>query len=52
MTMGEVAERLAHEYSWSASVPNLPDKLKHGSFHYDEAVELAEVMGYELVQRK
>jgi hypothetical protein len=52
MTMSEVVERLADEHGWSASVPNLSGKLKRGSLRYGEAVELAEVLGYEIVWQK
>lgn len=47
MTMSEVVERLAEEYGWSESVPNLSGKLRRGSLRYGEAVELANVLGYQ-----
>ena len=49
MTMSEVVELLADEYGWSSSVPNLSGKLKRGSLRYREAVELADVLGYDLI---
>ena len=49
MTMNEVVDILADEYGWSSSVPNLSGKLKRGSLRYGEAVELADVLGYDLV---
>lgn len=49
MTMSEVVERLADDYGWSSSVPNLSGKLRRGSLRYTEAVELADVLGYDLV---
>lgn len=49
MTMSEVVDILADEYGWSSSVPNLSGKLKRGSLRYGEAVELADVLGYDLV---
>lgn len=52
MTMSEVVEKLAEEYNWSASVPNLSGKLRRGSLRYREAVELADVLGYEIVWKK
>ena len=52
MTMSEVVELLADEYGWSSSVPNLSGKLKRGSLRYGEAVELADVLGYDLVWQK
>ena len=52
MTMSEVVEVLAEEYDWSSSVPNLSGKLKRGSLRYGEAVELAAVLGYDIVWQK
>lgn len=52
MTMSEVVERLADDYGWSSSVPNLSGKLRRDSLRYREAVELANVLGYELVWQK
>jgi DNA invertase Pin-like site-specific DNA recombinase len=43
---------LADEYGWSSSVPNLSGKLKRGSLRYGEAVELADVLGYDIVWQK
>ena len=51
-TLSEVVERLADEYGWSTSVPNLSGKLRRGSLRYREAVELADVLGYDLVWQK
>ena len=31
MTMSEVVEKLAEQYGWSASVPNLSGKLQRGT---------------------
>ena len=52
MTMTQVVELLADEYGWSSSVPNLSGKLRRGSLRYTEAVELADVLGYDLVWQK
>ena len=52
MTMTEVVELLADEYGWSSSVPNLSGKLRRGSLRYTEAVELTDVLGYDLVWQK
>ena len=52
MTMSEAVEILADEYVWSSSVPNLSDKLKRDSLRYGEAVELADVLGYNIVWEK
>ena len=37
MTMTELVEKLAEQYGWSASVPNLSGKLRRGSLRYEEA---------------
>ena len=50
--MGEVVRRLAERYDWSNSIPNFTDKLKRGSLRYRDAVQLADVLGYDLVWRK
>ena len=52
MTMQEVVDLLADEYGWSDSVSNLSNKLQRESLRYREAVQLADVLGYELVWLK
>ena len=52
MTMQEVVDLLADEYGWSDSVSNLSNKLQRESLRYNEAVQLAEVLGFEIVWRK
>ena len=52
MTMQEVVDLLADEYDWSDSVSNLSNKLQRESLRYTEAVQLAEVLGFEIVWRK
>ncbi|MCC8128633.1 MAG: DUF6471 domain-containing protein [Clostridiales bacterium] len=52
MTMQEVVDLLADEYGWSDSVSNLSNKLQRESLRYREAVQLADVLGYELVWQK
>ena len=51
-TMSELVEKLAEQYDWSPSVPNLSDKLRRESLRYKEAVELADALGYDLVWQK
>lgn len=51
-TMSEIVRTLSVVYGWSASVPNLSDKLKRGTLRYSEAKELADVLGYDIVWRK
>ena len=52
MTMQEVVDLLADEYGWSDSVSNLSAKLQRESIRYKEVVELADVLGYELIWQK
>ncbi len=51
-TMSEVVRKLSAVHGWSASVPNLSDKLKRGTLRYSEAIELADVLGYDIIWRK
>ncbi len=50
--MGEVVRKLSAVHGWSASVPNLSDKLKRGTLRCSEAIELADVLGYDIIWRK
>ena len=52
MTMQQVVDLLSDEYGWSDSVSNFSNKLARGSLRYEEAVQLAEVLGYELIWKK
>ena len=52
MTMQQVVDLLSDEYGWSGSVSNFSNKLARGSLRYEEAVQLAEVLGYEIVWKK
>ena len=51
-TMQELVDRLAGEYDWSNSVSNLSAKLQRESIRYKEVVELADVLGYDIVWQK
>ena len=51
-TMSEIVRKLSAVYGWSASVPNLSDKLKRGTLRYSEAIELADVLSYDIIWRK
>ena len=50
--MQELVDRLADEYDWSDSVSNLSAKLQRESIRYKEVVELANVLGYDIVWQK
>ena len=52
MTMQEVVDLLADEYGWSDNVSNLSNKLQRESLRYTEAVQLADVLGFEIVWQK
>ena len=51
-TMQELLDRLHDDYGWSDSVSNFSNKLARNSLRYREAVELADVLGYDLVWQK
>ena len=52
MTMQEVVDLLSQKYGWSDSVSNLSAKLQRESIRYKEVLELADVLGYEIVWQK
>ena len=52
LTMQQLVEQLSDEYGWSGSVSNLSAKLQRESLRYIEAVQMADVMGYDLVWQK
>ena len=52
ITMSEIVEKLANQYGWSASVPNLSAKIRRGTLRYQEAIELADALGYDLVWQR
>ena len=51
-TMSEVVDVLSSDYGWSDSLSNFSAKLSRESLRYKEALELAEVLGYEIVWKK
>ena len=52
MTMQEVVDQLSTDYGWSDSVSNLSAKLQRESIRYREVVELATVLGSDIVWQK
>ena len=52
MTMQQVVDLLSNEYGWSDSISNFSSKLTRGSLRYREAIQLANVLGYEIVWQK
>ena len=51
-TMQELVDRLSDDYGWSDSVSNLSAKLQRESIRYKEVIELADVLGYDLVWQR
>ena len=51
-TMAETVDVLSTEYGWSDSLSNFSAKLSRESLRYKEALELAQVLGYEIVWKK
>ena len=51
-TMQELLDRLHNDYGCSDSVSNFSNKLARNSLRYREAIELADVLGYDLVWQK
>ena len=51
-TMQELLDRLHDDYGWSDSVSNFSNKLARNSLRYREAIELANVLGYDIVWQK
>ena len=49
LTMQETLDRLHRKYGWSDSASNFSNKLQRESLRYREVVELAYVIGYELL---
>lgn len=52
MTMQQVVEELSDQCGWSDSVSNLSAKLQRESIRYKEVLELADVLGYDIVWQK
>ena len=52
MTMQQVFDLLSNKYGWSDSISNFSNKLTRGSLRYREAIQLANVLGYEIVWQK
>ena len=51
-TMQDVVDKLAEDYGWAGSVSNLSAKLQRESIRYKEVIELADVLGYDIVWQK
>lgn len=51
-TMAEAVDLLSTEYGWSDSLSNFSAKLRRESLRYKDVLELADVLGYEIVWQK
>ena len=52
VTMQDVLVKLEQQYGWSRSISDLSGKHQRETLRYKEAVELADVLGYEIVWKK
>ena len=52
VTLTSIVELLAQKHGWSRSVSNLSAKLSRGTLKYREAVELADILGYDIIWEK
>ena len=52
LTMTETLRLLSERCGWSPNLSNFSVRLKNGTLRYSEMMELAEVLGYEIVWRK
>ena len=52
LTLKELVERLAKLFGRSSSLSNFSNKLTRESLRYNEAQEIAEALGYEIVWKK
>lgn len=50
--MKQVLDMLVYEYGWSESLSNFSRKLHTGTLKYTEALEIADVLGYEIKWQK
>ncbi len=48
-TMLNLVEELSQRYGWSNSVSNFSAKLQRESLRYKEAIQIADVLGYDIV---
>lgn len=51
-TMDEVLQLLHEDYRWSRSLSNFSAKLTRGTLRYTEAVQIADILGYDVIWKK
>lgn len=47
-TQSEVVDMMSADYGWSSSSSNFSRKLNEGTLRYEETLELAKALGYEI----
>ena len=52
LSMRETLDRLVVTHKWSRSLSNFSGKLKRGTIRYSEALDIADVLGYDIVWKK
>ena len=50
--MAEAVDLLSTEYGWSDSLSNFSAKLRRESLRYKDVLELADVLGHEIIWQK
>lgn len=51
-SLSEIAEELEKKYRSKYSLQNLSNKLQRGTLKYKEALDIAEIIGYEIIWNK
>ena len=52
LSMRETLDRLVVTHKWSGSLSNFSGTLKRGTIRYSEAVDIADVLVYDIVWKK
>lgn len=52
MTLTSTVALLSEKYGWSNCMQNLSGKLSRGTFSYTDAVEIADILGYDIIWKK
>ena len=47
-TQGEIVDTMSADFGWSSSPSNFSRKLNEGTLRYEEALELAKALGYDI----
>ena len=47
-TQSEIVDMMSADFGWSGSTSNFSRKLNEGTLRYDQALELAKALGYEI----